>query len=505
MTPTFQQEIPLEMIDELKDKLARLSTTAERLQSILRVVNMGVMLHGPDTEVLVCNETALKMLGVEEHELVGHRISSFEQVVVNRQGSRIYPKDFPIGEVLEFKKSVHNVLMGFVRPKSEDISWLSVNNDLVVEDDGSVRYVISSMIDISEQVRTENELKSSEDKWQFVLEGNGDGVWDWDIKHNIVFCSLSYLEMLGYAQDEFSQPGDWESNLHPDDRHHVIKTLNDHVTGENLNPYSIEYRIKCKDQGYKWILGRGKVMSRDEYGIGTRMIGTHMDISVSKRAEELLRRSLHEKEILLSEIHHRVKNNMAVISGLLSLQEVYFEEEQSRALFLESQNRIKSMALIHEKLYQSDNFTQIGFEAYIRDLIDNIKRSYGTTNKTISIRTEIVDGYLDLNNAVPCALIMNELLSNVYKHAFSNRSKGEVLIRFIHEEDEYRMEVADNGVGADQARMRKSGSLGYTLIDALVKQLRGRMEVISGSDGTRVKICFQAKLEAQTGARMLAS
>ncbi len=494
MIAPLQTATPIEMFQELSRKIDQLSLNSERLQSILRVVNLGIMLHGPGTEMLVCNETALKLLDVAEADLLNKDINDLSLVVVNREGIRILPEDFPVCQSLKTRRSVHNVLMGFVRPQKRDIIWISVSDDPVFHADGTVKYVISSMIDISEQVRTENELKSSEDKWKFALEGNGDGVWDWDIKANKTTYSSSYLEMLGYTVQDFAQTGDWERKIHHEDRQMVLKALFDHVNGVSLKPYRLEYRILCKDGSYRWIMARGKVMSRDETGTGTRMIGTHMDISDTRHAEELLRQSLHEKDILLSEIHHRVKNNMAVVSGLLNLQEDYFIDEHSKSLFLESQNRIKSMALIHEKLYESDNFSYIGFEPYIRDLIQTIEYSYNDIQKTICIETEVVNGFLDLKNAVPCALILNELLSNVYKHAFKNRSTGKVLIRFINSENDYLMEVEDDGVGMDILSMRKKGSLGYILVESLVKQLKGTLEMSSTpGQGSRSSIKFISK------------
>lgn len=494
----IRSSTPLEIYDDLKLKVEMLSINSERLQSILKVVNLGVMLHGPDTEMLVCNEMALSMHDMVEEDLLGKTIEEIKMPVINREGHHLKPCEFPVCQALNTLRPVHNFLIGFIRPRLKDVIWLSVNDDIVFHPDGTVKYVISSMMDISEQIRTEIELKSSEDKWKFALEGNGDGVWDWDIVGNKGIYSNSYLEMLGFAYEEFNEPPNWEMRLHPQDRLPVLKALYDHVNGVNLKPFSIEYRMLCKDGSYKWILGRGKVMSRDLYGIGTRMIGTHMDISESKKAEELLRQSLNEKDVLLSEIHHRVKNNMAVVSGLLNLQEDYFVDDHSRSLFLESQNRIKSMALIHEKLYESENFSSIGFESYIRDLIQTIEYSYNDLNKTIFIETEVVNGFLDLKNAVPCALILNELLSNVYKHAFKDRISGKVIIRFINTGDEYLMEVADDGRGMNLKILKTNGSLGYILIESLVKQLKGTLEMSSSVEhGSRLSIRFKATMPVQ--------
>lgn len=490
MLEQLEQKDPLLVNDDLQNKIDRISVNLERFHSILTVINLGVILQGPNAEALVCNDSALRMLDIEEEEIIGKQAYELGQWAIHRDGSRFPPEDFPVYKALKDFKAVHNVLIGFLRPLKKDIIWLSINDDLIFNQDGSIKYVICSMLDVSDQIRTEMELKFSEDKWRFALEGNGDGVWDWDIKCSKTYYSKSYLQMLGFSNKDLITENLWEDKIHPEDRERVIKRLNDHISGSDSRPYSIEFRMLCKDGTYKWILARGKIMSRDLDGTPTRMIGTHTDISESKRALALLHQSLIEKDVLLSEIHHRVKNNMAVVSGLLSLQEGYLNDSATKALFVESQNRIKTMALIHEKLYQSDDFTHIGFDGYIRDLVQTIEYSYGSLSKTIHVQTEIFHAYLDLNTAVPCALILNELLSNAYKHAFTDKNNGTIIISFIKEEEIFYLIVSDNGKGVDLSKIKNSQSLGFTLVQALVKQIKAEL-TISSERGTRIQIKFK--------------
>ena len=204
------------------------------------------------------------------------------------------------------------------------------------------------------------------------------------------------------------------------------------------------------------------------------------DVSDKKKNQEFVKSSLHEKEVLLAEIHHRVKNNLAVISGLLGLQASYVEDEKAKALFEESRNRIYSMALIHEKLYQNETFAKIQLGSYINDLVKNIKESYNASDIVINFSVITNDIVLDIKHAVPCGLILNELITNACKHAFKGRETGEIKIEFTQTDNKITMIVSDNGIGfnADDL-LRKSNTLGLTLIIALTDQLDGMLRTDS--------------------------
>lgn len=224
------------------------------------------------------------------------------------------------------------------------------------------------------------------------------------------------------------------------------------------------------------------------------VLGVAVDITQAKEQEEILKASIREKEVLLKEIHHRVKNNMAVISGLLSLQANYLKDPSLKFLFQESQNRIKSMALIHEKLYQSDTLSRIDFGNYIRDLVNGITVFYKSVKARVQVHIEASSQLIDINMAVPCGLIVNEILSNVYKHAFEGRESGEVRIFFDKEEHgEFKLEISDNGVGIpEDFDAENSTSLGMTLIYALASQLNAEMKLRS-EEGTHYLLRFKTK------------
>jgi two-component sensor histidine kinase len=221
------------------------------------------------------------------------------------------------------------------------------------------------------------------------------------------------------------------------------------------------------------------------------------DISARKAAEEQVRKSLREKETLLKEIHHRVKNNLQVVSGLINLQAIYIPDQRSRQLYKDSQNRIKTMALIHEELYQHDDLASIDFADYIRGLASNLAASYGVEPARISLDVEQL--LVPLDTAIPCGLIVNELVSNALKHAFPEERKGMIKIYFSSDEnDGYILEVTDDGVGIP-AEMQFGGntSLGMQLVSLLAEQLGARLES-SRERGTSFVLRFSEYTEAGT-------
>ena len=219
------------------------------------------------------------------------------------------------------------------------------------------------------------------------------------------------------------------------------------------------------------------------------------DISRQKETEEHIIQSLHEKEILIQEIHHRVKNNMAVISSLLQLQSGYLQDEKLAEVFRDSQSRIKSMALIHEKLYQSSTLARVEMESYIKELTRTLYYTYNAGKIHLDVNTNAENVFLDINAAVPCGLIINEVFSNACKHAFKGRNSGVIDILFSREGNFYELEIRDNGIGipADMD-LNNFKSLGMNLVQALASQLGASLDYLRES-GFGVRLRFQEKVK----------
>ncbi len=214
------------------------------------------------------------------------------------------------------------------------------------------------------------------------------------------------------------------------------------------------------------------------------------DITNRKQAEAQIKASLREKEVLLREIHHRVKNNLQIISSLLHLQSNQVEHEAARALFAESQSRIRSMALIHERLYQSDDLAQVDFAAYLDSLTKHLFRSYDVQRGTITRTVHADGGPLSVDRAIPCGLIVNELVANALKHAFPDGQSGTIRVHYAEESGAAQLVVADDGRGAPEGfDTDTSDSLGLRLVRGLVQQLNGAL-VIHHDDGLRFTVTF---------------
>jgi PAS domain S-box-containing protein len=234
-------------------------------------------------------------------------------------------------------------------------------------------------------------------------------------------------------------------------------------------------------------------ISKVSVGGGIMFTAILRDVTDRVAADELIRASLREKEALLKEIHHRVKNNLQVVSSLLGLQSRTISEESTRKMFQESQNRIHSMALLHESLYQSNNLSRIDFPEYIRQLAAHLFHSYGVPADRIHLRTDLDKLYLNLDAAVPCGLIINELVSNSLKYAFPDGRSGEVRIELREAPDHMaRLVVADNGIGLrSDIDWETARSLGLRLVRTLADQLGAKLEVQSRA-GTEVQLLFSA-------------
>jgi two-component sensor histidine kinase len=221
------------------------------------------------------------------------------------------------------------------------------------------------------------------------------------------------------------------------------------------------------------------------------LIVAEKEIESRKNAENKIKASLNEKNILLQEIHHRVKNNMQIISSLLNLQTRYVDDEEAVNVLKESQNRVRSMAMIHEKLYKSDDLSNINFVDYIQSLVSNLFFSYNINNPQIKSKLLIDNVQLNMETAVPCGLIISEIVSNSLKYAFPNDMHGEILVSLKSQEDGYELIISDNGIGLpEELDIDNNKSLGLILVKSLTAQIDGDI-TIHRNLGTEFRINFK--------------
>ena len=243
--------------------------------------------------------------------------------------------------------------------------------------------------------------------------------------------------------------------------------------------------------GYRWRINQ---LTSQQKRLEVAVMERTTDLTKAKEHIELqteeLRNSLQEKEVLLREVHHRVKNNLQVITSLLNLQSFRVKDPDTKALFKECHDRINSMTMIHERLYQSDDLTEIDLANYLENISVELARSYNADRRKIKVNVNVADVRLGLDQAIPSGLIVNELVSNALKHAFTNQHSGEIDIIFGKSDSTYTLSVCDNGIGLpDSFDVNKTPSLGMKLVHALTQKLKGTLTVQS-NNFTHIQIAF---------------
>ena len=276
----------------------------------------------------------------------------------------------------------------------------------------------------------------------------------------------------------------------PEDRERAIGSNQRILNGKQLA--FGEFKATKKDGTFFPIMVHSNPIIRENKIIGLR--GAVVDITALKIAENKIKASLNDKEVLLKEVHHRVKNNMQIISSLLNLQIQYVADEEAVNVLKESQNRVKSMAMIHEKLYMSNDLAQINFVNYIESLVSNLFYSYNINNGHIKPLLEIDEISLNMETAIPCGLIISELVSNSLKYAFPNGKQGELLVSLKSEDNNYKLIVRDNGIGLpEDLELDNAKTLGLRLVHILTGQIDGEI-TINNESGTEFIIAFNEVL-----------
>ena len=343
----------------------------------------------------------------------------------------------------------------------------------------------------SEQQRAEQKLKESEERFRALIENSSDGIALISKDGTILYTSASTRRVLGYSAEELVGRDALEL-MHPHDLASVRKCLHDLLRRPGLT-ISRQLRYKHRDGSWHWIEATGKNLLSEPSV--QAVVSNYRDITDRQEVQELIKTALRQKEALLKETHHRVKNNLQVISSLLQLGSTTIKDPQALEVLRESQGRIKSMALIHERLYRSDHLARIDLAEYLRGLVSEIFRSYEVDPQAVRFRVEADELVVGPDTAIPCGLIVHELVTNSLKHAFGpgqrDNKNGEVEISLIPQDGNcVTLIVRDNGAGLPKhVYFGSPGSSGLHLVKAMVEQLGGAMEILT-TNGTEFRLTF---------------
>jgi len=475
---------------------------------------------GPDGKITDVNNSTEKVTGCSRDELIGTDFSDY--FTEPQKAKEVYQHVFLEGLVRDYPLEIQH--------KDGRITPVLYNASIYKDEYGEVIGVFAAARDITELKRAEKDLKKAHENLEKLVEERTIqlesaykslkenekslseaqkmahvGNWDWDLLTGKVHLSDEVYNIFGLTpQESAASYKEFLRYVHPDDREDVDNIIKKSLSGERCG---IDHRI-ILDNGEERTLYTEREVIFDENNVPVRVRGIIQDITERKKAEETLEKI---QEIHIKEIHHRIKNNLQVISSLLSLEAEKFSDEKILESFRESQNRVASMALIHEELYRGKEVDTLDFAAYLQKLTAVLFDSYNLKNSEINLKLDLEKIPLDMDIAIPLGIIVNELVSNSLKHAFPDGKAGEIHISFCKKENfaskyenfnpclswmekdglNYILTVEDNGTGIpEEIEFPNADSLGLQLVNLLIEQIDGYVD-LNRNNGTKFSIFFR--------------
>lgn len=484
-------------------------------------------LLNPDTfDIIDANISATKFYGYTREQLTKMNITQINTASVEKIREELKNAEIEGKDYLIFK---HKLANGEIRD-------VEIKKTLITLSNNQLFFVI--VHDITNRIKAEDSLRQSEQMYRLIAEKTSDVIWLRDMNMNTIYMSPSVEFQLGFTPEEYINLP-LEKRLPPESveitnqiyQREIYKIQKGELSKDKN--YSVMYEMKHKHKNGSVIWGEVNfqfIFNEEGSIIGIHGITRNIDerkrieeklkkvndeleelvanrtkelartnhslileITQRQKAETLIKEQLHEKELLIKEVHHRVKNNMQVIISLLNLQFNAINNPEMQQVFEESQDRIKAMALVHEKLYQSQDLNNINFSEYMSTLVNYLMHSYKDTSKDIKITKKIEDIPIDIDNAVPMGLLINELVTNAFKYAFKKQKTGELNIEFTlnNKDNTVHLVVKDNGCGFPKNfNIDDIESLGLQLVQSLNSQINGELNFTSSDKGTTFEIIF---------------
>lgn len=466
------------ILSEVLHRLRRQSEASRRMQAVtLACIGDGVITTDVRGHITFLNPKAEQLTGWSCGEATGLPLVVVFRVV---NGQR-QPVEDPVHKVLATGEVVglanHTILL------ARD------GRELPVRDcgapirlaDGAMLGVVLVFCDDSERCQAEEALRESEKRFRDIAEISADWIWEVDSEGRYTYASENVWDLLGHPAAEIvgKTPFDF---MPPEEAARVRAEFT--AIAARREPFLDLANINVgKDGGPRHVLSSGvPILNEQGKLLGYR--GLDRDVTEKKQAEEALHASLAEKTVLLKEVHHRVKNNLQVMASLLNLQIDRTANAEAVAALLDTRNRLHSMALLHEVLYRSESLARIDLAAYVEDLCTHLLRSFGPAAGQVRVERRVAPVSLPLEQAVPCGLIVNELVTNALKYGYPAEKAGRVLVEAVLEAGRIVLSVSDNGVGLppdfDPAA---ASTLGLQLVMNLAGQLGGRLAWERGAEG----------------------
>ncbi|MFH5885039.1 PAS domain-containing protein [Halalkalibaculum sp. DA3122] len=440
------------------------------------------------------SENVRKVFGYSEKEFTSGSVT-YEDCIHPKDLERVFSEvqANSQSDVSEFEHRPYRIVT-----KQGVVKWVTDWTFIERDNRGQVLHYRGIIQDITDRKQAEQELRESEQVYRSLVSNLPGIVYNCenDEHWTMLYMSDRVEDITGYPAEEFigNRVRSYESIIHEEDTGRVDREVRAAVTAGKK--WEIEYRIVDRDGDIHWVWEKGQPIE-DRENERVYLNGFIEDITERKQIEKNLRTSLVEKETLLSEIHHRVKNNLAVISGLMQLQVLDTNNKELEHQLYNSIARIKTIASVHELLYRSDSFSRLNFSDTIKELLSHISDTFQADHSvTREIHCDPVT--LNVNQAIPASLILNEVLTNVYKHAFTGDHQANLKLTIVEDNGTINVEIEDNGIGIRDAQKEGQNSMGMKLIDTLTTQLIGKSEYQNTGNGTKFILSFKRE-DRKTG------
>ncbi|QJW96564.1 Two-component system sensor histidine kinase [Frigoriglobus tundricola] len=474
---------PLYFISQIQDVSKRkeaeraLRVSEERFRLIIGgVTDHAIFMLDPTGHVASWNAGAERIKGFTADEILGRHFSAF------------YPPDrvaagHPRSELAAAAEAGHYSEEGERVRKDGSRFWAAVTVSTLRDDSGRHLGFVKVVQDVTERRRAEEALRASEERYRSVVESLAEGVVLQNAAGTIIAANERAGEILGLTRDQITGRSSldpaWgavreDGAPFPGTEHPAMVALR---TGRPV--FNVVMGVRKPAGGQSWMTINAVPIRRTGTRDDGAVVASFHDITEARQLHQRVRASLREKEVLLKEIHHRVKNNLQIVSTLLDLQSEHTRDARALEMFRESRERVKSMAIIHERLYRSEDLARVNFGDYVRQLAFSLYRTYKTSDADVRLEVDASAPPLTIDVAMPCGLLLNELLSNCLKHAFVGTGRGTIRVTLFQTGDGTNvLSVGDDGAGLPPGiNVRNTGSFGLQLVNTLAEQLGSTLEV----------------------------
>ncbi len=458
---------------------------SERFRTVFDSQTQLAGLLSPDGVLIEVNQTALDAAGVDRTEVVGRPFWDTPWWAHNTdlQGQLKAAVDSAgRGEYVRFEAS---------HPTPEgDLIWVDFALSPISDEGGQVSGIVAEGHEITRRVEAAEELRLSNERFRHAFDFAPIGMALVGPQGKWLRVNRAICEIVGYEAEELLRI-DFQTITHPDDLDADLGHVQALLDGEEPHYQMLKRYIHKEGRQVHVLLAVSLV--RDNQGEPLYFIAQIQDVTARMEARERLEASLAEKEVLLREIHHRVKNNLQIVSTLLDLQSDQVKDPVALGMFREAHDRVRSMALIHERLYRSEDLSGVDFSGYVERMVSDLLHAYRKPSESVRLNVEVEVPPLPIDTAIPCGLMLNELITNVLKHAFLD-GEGSLTVRLVADGDRVILSVADDGVGLPTGiGVGDAASFGLQLIETLTHQLRGTVawDTAEG-EGTRFTATFPA-------------